>query len=80
MGKMAVETVPGEPVSGPGPTVAPSISPVLAERCTAQMEVAVAGLANAAIHANTCDPTDILFGVQAIFDFFRRRLPREWKT
>ena len=42
---------------------------VLAERCTAQMEVAVAGLANAAIHANTCDPPDILFGVQAIFGF-----------
>ena len=42
---------------------------VLAKRCTAQMEVAVAGLANAAIHANTCDPPDILFGVQAIFGF-----------
>ena len=53
---------------------------MLAERCTAQMEGAVAGLANAAIHANTCDPPGILFGVQAIFDFFRRRLPREWKT
>ena len=41
----------------------------LAERCTAQLEVAVAGLANAAIHANTCNPPDILFGVQAIFGF-----------
>ena len=29
---------------------------VLAERCTAQMEIA-------AIHANTGDPPDILFGV-----------------
>ncbi len=40
---------------------------VLAERCTAHMEVAVAGLANAAIHANTCDPPGVLFGAQAIF-------------
>ena len=42
---------------------------VLAVRCTAQMEITVTGLANAAIHANTCDPPDILFGVQAIFGF-----------
>ena len=38
---------------------------VLAELCTAQMEIAAAGLANAAIHANTGDPPGILFGVQA---------------
>ena len=38
---------------------------VLAVRCTAQMEITVAGVANAAIHANTGDPPDILFDVQA---------------
>ncbi len=63
---------------------------VLAKRCTAQMEVAVAGLASTAIHANTCDPPGILFVAQAIFGFpptiakrvenmarHRRRQPRE---